>query len=200
MRVLVAEDDFTSRKILETVLAKWGYDVAAACDGDEAWQALRQPEAPELAVLDWMMPGMDGVEVCRKVRAVETAKPPYIIILTTRGERNDVVEGLGAGANDYVTKPFDSDELHARIEVGRRVVELQSALADRVRQLQEALEKVKTLRGLVPICCQCKKVRDDQGYWTQVEVYVSEHSEAEFSHSLIIIRWLLRRVVVLLGI
>lgn len=129
-----------------------------------------------------MMPDMDGVEVCRKVRTIATTEPPYLIVLTTRDERKDIVQGLRAGANDYVTKPFDTDELRARIEVGRRVVELQSALADRVTDLQAALKRIKTLRGLVPICSQCKKIRDDQGYWQQLEVYVREHSQAEFSH------------------
>lgn len=182
MKVLIAEDDITSRQILAAVLAKWGYDVISVCDGNEAWEALRRTGAPKLVILDWIMPGMDGAEICRNLRTIETPQPPYVILLTSCDEKKDIAEGLGAGANDYVTKPFDNDELRARIEVGRRMVEMQSSLASRVKELQEALENINTLRGLMPICCQCKKVRDDQGYWEQVEVYVSKHSEAEFSH------------------
>ena len=184
MRILVAEDDITSRMILQAILNKYGYEVVLAVDGDEAWTALKAPDAPKLAILDWMMPIMDGVGVCRSVRAIETDCPPYLILLTTRDKKEDIVEGLGSGANDYLAKPYDPRELIARVEVGRRVVELQTRLTDKVRELHEALEDIKTLRGIIPICSHCKKVRDDEGYWTQVEVYVRDHSEAQFTHGI----------------
>jgi len=184
MRILIAEDDAVSRRRLEATLRKWGYEVLAVEDGLAAWEVLQGEMPPPLAILDWMMPGMDGIEVCRKVRERSPSRPLYIIVLTARGSREDVVAGLQAGGDDYVTKPFDREELHARVEVGLRVLQLQMNLADRVRELEEALARVKQLQGLLPICSYCKKIRDDQNYWQQVEGYISEHSEAVFSHGI----------------
>jgi DNA-binding response OmpR family regulator len=184
MKVLIAEDDVTSRRMIEVMLRKWGYEVIVACDGDEAWKALQAESPPELAILDWMMPGMDGVEICRKVRESMTSSLTYIILLTGRDRKEDIVSGLAAGANDYVTKPFEPEELRARIKVGERIVKLQSALSDRVKELQEALTQIKTLRGLLPICARCHKIRDDQQVWQRLEEYVVEHSDAKFSHSI----------------
>ena len=184
MNILIAEDDLTSRTVLEAVLTKQGHEVTAVGNGVEAWQALQQPDAPALAILDWMMPEMDGLEVVRRVRSRQTDRPPYIIMLTAKGEKTDIIAGLDAGANDYLAKPFDPGELRARVEVGRRMVEMQGALAAKIEELRQAFEQIKTLRGIVPICAHCKKIRDDQGYWSQVEVYVRDHTEAEFSHSI----------------
>jgi len=184
MRILIAEDDFTSRTVLAGVLTKNGYDVVITVDGVEAWNALRQSDAPKMAILDWMMPNMDGLEVVRRVRTQQTERLPYLIMLTTKGEKTDIIAGLEAGANDYLTKPFDAGELRARVEVGRQLVAMQEVLADKIEELRKALEQIKTLRGIVPICANCKKIRDDQGYWNQVEEYVRDHSEAEFSHSI----------------
>lgn len=184
MRILIAEDDMTSRTVLAEVLRKRGHEVVATANGREAWDALRAPGAPDMAVLDWMMPEMDGPEVVRRVRALKADYPPYLLLLTARGDKNDLVAGLEAGANDYVTKPFHPGELSARVEVGVRMMALQAALAARIRDLGKALEEIKTLRGIVPICAGCKKVRDDKGYWEQVEVYVQERTDAQFSHGL----------------
>jgi DNA-binding response OmpR family regulator len=183
VRILIAEDDPTSCRLLEATVTRWGYRVVVARDGLEAWRVLQEADPPSLAVLDWMMPGMDGTEVCRRVREAACATPPYLILLTAKGQREDVVTGLEAGADDYVTKPFDRAELRARLEVGVRVVSLRRALADRVRALEEALSQVKQLQGFLPICAYCKRIRNDQNYWQQVEAYVSEHSGAQFSHS-----------------
>ncbi len=184
MKVLIAEDDPVSRRMLEAALQKWGFEVVVAADGQEAWRALEGEGAAELAILDWMMPGMDGVEVCRKVRARSAHSSLYVILLTTRGSRGDVVAGLEAGADDYVTKPFDQGELHARVQVGVRVLGLQRTLSNRVQELEEALARVKRLQGLLPICTYCKKIRNDRNYWQQVESYIGEHTEAEFSHGI----------------
>jgi len=183
MKILIAEDDPVSRVFLEMTLVKWGYEVVVTCDGNEAWETM-QCEAPAIAILDWMMPGIDGVEVCRRARSVETSTATYVILLTAKSEKDDVVEGLGAGADDYVTKPFNRAELQARIKAGARIVELQRNLADRVVELQSALARVKQLQGLLPICSYCKRVRDDQNYWQQVDAYVSKHSDVEFSHGI----------------
>ncbi len=184
MKILIAEDDLTSRRILEAILAKWNYEVIATSDGLEAWQALQIENAPPIAIIDWMMPGMDGVEFCRQIRQTQTLTPTYIILLTSKAQQEDVVAGLEAGANDYIRKPFEREELRARIRVGERVVELQTALADRVKMLEEAIIKIKTLQGLLPICSYCKKIRNDQDYWQQIETYVAEHTQAEFTHGI----------------
>jgi sigma-B regulation protein RsbU (phosphoserine phosphatase) len=191
MRILIAEDDCTSRTMLAAILGKQGYEVIEAVNGVAALEALQQPEAPRLAILDWLMPEMDGLEVIRRIRALQTANTQYLIMLTSMGAKNDIIKGLDAGANDYLTKPFDPDELQARIEVGRRMVELQdeliksrALLANKVDELSLALEQIKTLRGIVPICSNCKKIRNDKGYWQQVEVYVHNHTEAEFTHGI----------------
>ena len=130
MNILIAEDDFTSRSILAMILEKHGYGVAAAADGAEAWAAMQGADAPKLAILDWMMPEMDGIEVCRRIRTLETDQPAYIIMLTAKGEKDDIVAGLEAGADDYLAKPYDPDESRARVGVGRRVVEMQAKLAE----------------------------------------------------------------------
>lgn len=184
MRILIAEDEFTSRTVLSRVLKKSGHEVVETVNGAEAWEALQKPDAPSFIILDWLMPEMDGVEVVRRVRTLPTNLPPYIILLTTKGDKADIIAGLHAGANDYLSKPFNPGELQARLEVGSRLLELQSNLVTLNRELQQALDHIKTLRGIVPICANCKMIRDDKGYWNQVEVYVREHTEAEFSHGI----------------
>src|SRR5664280_941167 len=130
VRILIADDDLTSRLVLTGVLKKSGHDVVTVVDGDEAWEAMRQPDAPALAILDWMMPGLAGVEVCRLIRGRQSDQPPYLILLTSRGEKADIVAGLEAGADDYLAKPFDPGELRARVEVGRRMIDLQARLLE----------------------------------------------------------------------
>jgi phosphoserine phosphatase RsbU/P len=184
LRVLIAEDDAVSRRILETLLRNWGHEVVTMLDGEDAWQALRAPDAPALAILDVMMPGVDGLEVCRRVRDLGGASPPYIIMLTARHGARAIVDGMEAGADDYLTKPYDRDELRVRVQVGVRIVELQTRLAGRVTELEGALEHVRQLQGILPICSYCKKIRGDQDYWQTVESYIADHSEAEFSHGI----------------
>jgi DNA-binding response OmpR family regulator len=186
VRILVAEDEPAIRRLLEVSLRKWGYEPLATQNGQEALNALCEEGAPRLALLDWMMPEMEGLEVVRQVRATETQKddpnPVYFILLTARGHQEDVVQGFEAGVDDYVTKPFNGEELHARVQVGARVVDLRESLRQRVEELEQAVNRVNTLQGLLPICSFCKKIRDDQNYWTEVESYVSKASGAEFSH------------------
>jgi len=184
VKVLVAEDDRVSCRLLEARLQKDGHEVVVANDGEQAWAGFQKDPDIPLAVLDWNMPGLTGPELCQKVRQIQTQQPPYLILLTSRDSREDIVSGLQAGANDYVTKPFDFDELRARMQVGERVVRLQRSLAERVKELEEALVKVKMLQGLLPICLYCKKIRDDQNYWQQLDKYITEHSEAKFSHGI----------------
>ncbi len=136
VRILVAEDDPVSQKMLVLTLARWQYEVETADDGNAAWEALRGAEAPSLAILDWMMPGVEGPELCRRLRAEHASRPTYVIVLTARNAPRDVVTGLSAGADDYIAKPFDSDELHARVQVGVRVVELQRRLMESAHDLR----------------------------------------------------------------
>lgn len=184
MRVVIAEDDAVSRRILETLLSKWGYEVTTTLDGEAAWNTLQEPGAPSLAILDIMMPGIDGLELCRRVRLIPTSVPPYIILLTANNAVSEIVKGIEAGADDYLTKPYDRDELRVRLQVGVRIIELQTKLAERVRQLEAALSHVKQLEGILPICSYCKKIRNDLNSWETVETYVADHSEAEFSHGI----------------
>lgn len=184
MRILIAEDSLVARRLIETTLRRWGYDVLVACDGSDAWQVLEAGEPPPLAIVDWVMPKMDGPELCRRIRQTQGTSSMYVILLTAKGMREDIVAGLDAGANDYLVKPFDPGELRARVDVGRRIVELQRDLADRVRELEEALSQVRSLRGLLPICTYCKKIRDDRNYWNEVEGYISKHFETQFSHGI----------------
>jgi sigma-B regulation protein RsbU (phosphoserine phosphatase) len=184
VKVLIAEDEIVSRRLLESALPRWGYDVITATDGEEAWTLLQEPDAPAIMVLDWLMPRLDGVEICRRIRAHPRLSSVYIILLTSRAAVEDVVQGLEAGANDYITKPFDAAELRARMQVGVRVVNLQTTLAERVREVEDALSRVKQLQGLLPICSYCKKIRDDKNYWHQVESYVGRHTDARFSHGI----------------
>jgi phosphoserine phosphatase RsbU/P len=184
MKILIAEDDPVSSCFLEASLEKWGYEVVVASDGVEAWSAFQVAEPPSMAILDWMMPEIDGVEICRRLRAMQSSTPVYVIMLTAKSDKEDVVAGLKAGADDYVTKPFNRHELRARIDVGVRMLELQANLSERVRDLEEALARVQQLHGLLPICSYCRKVRDDHNYWQQVENYLAEHSAIEFSHGI----------------
>ena len=185
MRVLIAEDDPIQRQMLEATLQGFGCEVMVCSNGAEALARLGQEDRPRLAVLDWMMPDIDGLEVCRRVqRGRQGDLPVYVILLTAKTEPEAVVAGLGAGAEDFVSKPFHPGELQARVRVGQRMIQLQETLADRVHELEGALARVKQLQGLLPICAYCKKVRDDRNYWGQVETYLSKHTDVQFTHGI----------------
>jgi two-component system cell cycle response regulator len=154
MRVLIAEDDLTSRMLLTKVLEKWGYDVTVTVNGAEAWEILQSADSPRIAILDWMMPEMDGIDVCRRARALDTRQPPYIILLTALGEKDHMMTGFEAGADDYVGKPYDPAELRARVEVGRRLVELNDELVEAQLRLEvqahtDALTGLPNRRAIV---------------------------------------------------
>jgi phosphoserine phosphatase RsbU/P len=184
LRVLAVDDEPHIRRLIQTSLTGWGYEVVTASRGEEALAILERDDAPSLAVLDWTMPGIDGLELCRRVRELPKPLKPYLIFVTARARTQDIVTGLTAGADDYIVKPFQREELRARVRVGERMLQLQVILADRVKELESALARVKLLHGLLPICSYCKKVRDDRNYWQQVEGYIEEHSEAQFTHGI----------------
>src|SRR4030042_2308949 len=143
MRLLIAEDDSITRSLLKSVMKKNGYDVVAARNGTEAWEAMNQEDAPRLALIDWMMPGMDGIELCSKIRETKENRYVYIILVTARTRIEDMTEGLNAGADDYMTKPFNARELLARIKVGERILGLQNCLQENVQKLK-ALDHMKS--------------------------------------------------------
>jgi DNA-binding response OmpR family regulator len=184
LRVLVADDDAIARRFLESTLRKAGYAVAVASSGDEAWRILSSQDVPTIAILDWMMPDLTGVEICEKVRAASLPMAPYLIVLTSRSEPGDVVEALGAGADDHITKPFEIAELRARLAVGVRIVTLQQQLTERVHSLEEALAHVQQLQGLIPICAWCRQVRNDGNFWEQVDSYLTKRSGLQFTHAI----------------
>jgi DNA-binding response OmpR family regulator len=184
MRILIADDEFTSRAVLTGILQESGYDTLESEDGLAAWGVLQQPGAPELVILDWMMPQMDGLDVLRHLRGVPADRPPYVIMVTDKSEMDSVVTALNAGANDYICKPFDAGELRARVGVGVRMIEVQAMLATKLAELQDALDQIKTLHGLLHVCANCKRIKDEEGTWKQMEVYVRDRTEAEFSHGL----------------
>jgi phosphoserine phosphatase RsbU/P len=180
--ILIADDNATNRHLLRAILEAEGYRVVEVKDGREALALLNTAATPLVALLDWEMPGMEGIEVCRQARAIKDAQPMFLILLTVRDSKRDIVAGLQAGANDYITKPFERTELLARVKIATTMVELQHSLAGKVKELQNALAEVRQLSGYLPICSYCKKIRDDTDYWQQVEVYVAQHSDAKFSH------------------
>ncbi len=137
MKILIADDSIVSRHLLEATLRKWGYDVMVACDGAEALELLQRQDAPALIILDWMMPGMTGVEVCRRIRQRDGEPYTYILLLTSKSQKEDLIEGMEAGADDYITKPFDQNELQVRLRAGTRLVDLQAQLLKAREDLRE---------------------------------------------------------------
>jgi DNA-binding response OmpR family regulator len=188
MRILVVEDDPISRRLLQKVLENWDYEVLAVEDGLRAWKVLEE-QGCRFVIADWMMPGLDGVALCRKLRESDLGGYVYFIILTAKGQKEDVVEGLKAGADDFVIKPFEREELKVRVKAGERILNLEARLKKKVSELEEALSRIQQLEGILPICAFCKKIRDDEGTergkgtWHTMESYISQHSAARFSHT-----------------
>jgi len=184
MRLLIADDEPFSLKLLAATLRAGGHDVIACSNGHQAWDLLTGPDAPSLALLNWEMPGLEGIEICRRIRSRTDSPYVYLILVTGRCRPEDVVAGLEGGADDFVTKPYDVATLNARIRVGERILALQSALRERVLQLGQALAAVKTLEGLLPICMHCKRIRSEGDHWHRIEAYISERTNASFTHGL----------------
>lgn len=182
--VLAVDDEPDTVRMLEVLLKRWDYRVSTATNGKQAWAKLEQPDAPRLVVLDWMLPDMDGIEICRRLRGREQRHYTYVILLTARDAKADMSEGFRAGADDFITKPFDHAELRMRVRAGERIIRLESDLAAKVQQLEETVSHVARLHDLLPICMHCGRVRDDQKVWHRLEAYVHEHAGTRFSHGL----------------
>jgi DNA-binding response OmpR family regulator len=183
MRILIADDDAVSRRILEDAVAGLGHEVTVVEDGDAAWAQLGEG-VYEVLISDWVMPGVDGPELCRRVRAREDAPYTFAMLVSQRGTHDDIVTGIMAGADDFIAKPFDRAEMRARLHAAERTVRLERSLAERVDELQKALDEVATLRRLLPICVYCKKIRNDQQAWDDIEEYLRLHANADTTHSI----------------
>lgn len=191
MKILIAEDDSMTRMALSKNIEKWGHEVIAVPDGLKASEILYGAAPPRLAILDWIMPEKEGIEICRELGRRTEGPMIYTILLTIKKEKSDIIEALDCGAHDFLSKPVHTGELRSRIAVGVRLVEAEDKLVNYAKELENknnalerALAEIKTLRGFLPICCHCKKIRDDKGYWQQIEQYVRAHTEAEFSHGI----------------
>lgn len=183
-KVLAVEDDAATLCLLKGILTKRGYEVGTAARADKALTAMRKSDSPDLVLMDRNLPDGDGLEICRAYRALAGAGMKYIILLTVKGSKQDIVDGLAAGANDYVTKPFDGEELLARVEVGARFIALHKALEAKISELSFALGHVKKLQRLLPICMHCHKIRSDKKSWERIDSYISAHAEVKFSHGI----------------
>lgn len=184
MRVLIAEDGALQRRLLRESVMRLGNEAIMAENGVEALRALTQGPPVQMALLDWVMPGLEGIAVLRALRKDQSLPQPYVLLVTSRNGVGDVVEGLDVGADDYITKPYEKVELEARLRVGMRMVETRERLAEKVVELGQALDAVNKLEGLLPICMHCKSIRDDRRSWRRLEEYISEHSNARFSHGI----------------
>lgn len=196
-KILVVDDIKKNIQVLGSVLGKEGYAVSYATDGAKALE-MTMIEAFDLILLDVMMPGMDGFEVCQKLKKEPKTQEIPILFLTAKSEQDDIIRGLQHGAVDYLTKPFNTAELIARVKTQmslrkahRIILERNTELEKKNKELerllnenQQAKSEIKTLRGILPICAQCKKIRNDEGYWTAIESYISKHSDAEFTHGM----------------
>jgi len=158
MKILIAEDEFTTRMTVQVCLEDWGYRVESVDNGADALAILKKSEAPDIAILDWEMPEIDGIEVCRLVKEQASDSRPYVILLTARDSKTDVVRGFDAGADDYMTKPFNDDELRARVRVAERLVRTQSSLAASFAELKEALNQLEMIESRVEVCPNCSKI------------------------------------------
>lgn len=183
-RVLVAEDDERTRTALVTLLQRHGFGVTIVKDGQAAFNTLIAADSPQIALLDWHMPKLDGIQVCRAVRAVATHHYKYIVMVTARDSSEDMLAAFQAGVDDFLSKPVDSAQLLARLHCGKRVLALEQRCADRISDLERAVDEVRQLQHLLPICTYCKKVRDDGDYWHEIEAYIQERTGTEFSHGI----------------
>jgi DNA-binding response OmpR family regulator len=167
MRILVVEDDLDARELLQTMLMLEEHEVVTANDGEDGWNKYRG-NVFSVVISDWLMPETDGLELCRRIRSIETARYCYVILLSALQGKSHYLEALHAGADDFLSKPYDPDELRARLFVAERIVRLQA--------------RIKHLEGILPTCMYCKRIHDGGDKWVHIEQYISQRTEASFSH------------------
>jgi response regulator RpfG family c-di-GMP phosphodiesterase len=178
--ILIVDDEPGNIEILSETLGD-NYEVLFAVSGKEALEIAKR-QIPDMIILDIIMPAMSGYEVLRNLKLNQSLKEIPIIFITALNQEDQETRGLTLGAVDYISKPFNIAIVKLRVKTQMELKLQRDILIQRNEELQKALAKIKTLSGLLPICASCKKIRDDQGYWTQLEYYISEHSEAEFTH------------------
>lgn len=183
-RVLVAEDDARTLHALTFLLQRHGFEVDAAADGRLAMEKLETEVGPMILLLDWEMPHMNGLQVCQALRETPRSAYTYIIMLTARDDADDLLQAFATGVDDFLTKPVDAAQLLARLRSGARILQLEHRYAQRVAELEHALNEVKQLKRLLPICMYCKRVRDDEDYWQEIEGYIHTHTGMDFSHGI----------------
>lgn len=167
--------------MVQVCLENWGYRVESVTNGQEALAKLKKQDAPHIAILDWEMPEIDGVEVCRQIKELELENPPYIILLTSRDSKMDIVQGFDAGADDYMTKPFNNDELRARTRVAERLVRTQSSLSESVAELRAALNQLDMLESGIEVCGTCMKIFNRyEGEWLSLEQLLKSGNDPYF--------------------
>ncbi len=180
--ILIVDDQPNNLRVLFASLQAHDMKVFIADNGKRALEQIERQQ-PDIILMDVMMPGMDGFECCRRIMAEDRFEAIPIIFMTALAETRDKLSAFSAGGVDYIIKPFQQEEVLARIRTHLTISDLRRALTNKNRHLKKMLQEVKTLQGILPICSKCKMVRDDKGYWKQVELYISEHSNVEFSHS-----------------
>ena len=179
--VLIVDDVPENLTVLKQMLEEQNYRVRPAINGEIALRAVSS-SPPEIILLDIRMPEMDGYEFCRRLKSVEKTRSIPVIFISALDELNDKVKAFSLGGVDYITKPFQGEEVIARVRTHLTIRRLQQSLEEKNNNLQKALGEIKALQGIIPICAWCKKIRDDEGFWKQVEVYFSERSDVMFSH------------------
>lgn len=179
--ILVVEDSNSMSQLLVDMLATDGYKVRVANSGELALTSIMK-QLPDLVLLDVQMPGIDGFKVCRWLKGDAKLKSVPVIFISAASNVRDIVTGFQSGGVDYITKPFQVEEVLARVKTQLELKKQKELLEQRTQELEDALSKVRVLSGIIPICASCKKIRDDRGYWNQVEMYIRDHSDAMFSH------------------
>jgi sigma-B regulation protein RsbU (phosphoserine phosphatase) len=181
VKILIAEDEFTTRMMVQVCLENWGYRVDSVTNGVEAWEQLKKPGSANIAILDWEMPELDGVEVCRRLKEMESEVPVYVILLTARDSNTDIVKGFDAGADDYMTKPFNDNELRARVRVAERLVRTQRSLGESVTELKDALNQLEMLESGVEVCGQCRSIFNPyEGKWNRLDDVFNNEADQRF--------------------
>ena len=170
MKVLMADDEAVTRAVLEATVRRFGHEPVMADDGEHAWDAFTEDVDIRVVLTDWLMPGLDGIELCRRIRRQHKREYTYVIVLTVKKEKSDYLESMEAGADDFMTKPFDPDELEARLRVAERILGLRKELDQ--------------LASLLPICAYCKNIQDERAQWISIEKYVTQRTDADLTHTI----------------
>ncbi|MCC5877392.1 MAG: response regulator [Candidatus Sumerlaeia bacterium] len=183
LRALVADDDPSMRMTVRHLLEKWNFEVREANDGWAAWRAFGEEDFPQLVILDWEMPGLEGLEICRRIRSTFGEEGIHVILLTMKSGTGSCVRGLEAGADDYIVKPFEVEEFRARVFSGERILRMREALAGKIRDLEGTLADIRTKGGMISSCSCCGKVRSESGGWENLEDYLTRRTGVLFSHT-----------------